>query len=174
MNRSYILTILTFILSIIIVVAAFIFQDKLENVRSLGLFGIFLINLLGSATIFFPAPAIFSVFAGGGVYSPIAVALVSALGATLGDMIGFMLGYSGTKLFARDHRWYVWLQGWFKKLGGIMIFLFALIPNPFFDAIGIIAGAFSFSPVRFFILLFLGRLLRDIFLAYLGDFAFAR
>ena len=171
MNKSYIFT---FFASLLLILIAFSFQDKLSHFKSLGLLGIFLINFLGSATIFVPTPAIASVFAGGLVYPPILVAIISALGASFGDMIGFLLGHVGRKIFIKNHHsWYIFTQDMFKKFGGIIIFIFALIPNPLFDGIGIAAGALSFSPTHFFLLMFLGRLLRNILLAYLGS-VFAR
>lgn len=166
MKRSYLIT---FIASVFLMVAAFLFQEKLSQFKALGLFGIFLINFFGSATLFLPAPAIASVFAGGVIYSPMLVAILSALGASLGDMIGFFLGYSGKQIFLKkDHKWYGLLKDVFQRFGGIIVFLFAFIPNPLFDGVGIIAGAFSYPPRRFFIFLLAGRLLRNIFLAYLG------
>ena len=83
-----------FLVSIAVIFLALHFQHRLSHFRSLGLLGIFLINFLSSATIFLPAPGIATVVAGGAIYSPIAVGLVAALGATLGDMISYMLGVS--------------------------------------------------------------------------------
>ncbi len=167
MKISYIVT---FILSVILIVLAFTLQDKLSQFRSLGLLGIFLINLFGNATIFLPAPAIASVVVGGAIYPPLAVAIVSALGASFGDMTGFLFGFSGKDLFIKKHSAsYLLLQQVFAQYGGLVIFFFALIPNPFFDIIGILGGAFSYSPLRFFAVLFIGRLLRDVLLAYAGS-----
>lgn len=157
-------------LSLLVIVLSFFLQEKLLEFRSFGLFGIFLINFFGSATIFFPAPAIVSVVAGGGVYHPLAVAFLSALGAALGDMSGFLLGYSGKHIIVKEEKtWYVMVRKYFKRFGSLAVLLFAFIPNPFFDIIGIVAGAFAYSPYRFFALLFLGRFLRDIILAYAGS-----
>lgn len=167
MKRSYIFA---FIISIIFIVLVYIFQDWLVQLKSLGLLGIFLINLIGNATVFLPAPAIASVVAGGIIYSPLAVAFSSALGASLGDMVGFLLGKSGKELFIKNHHaWYVFLKDLFKRYSDVVILLFAFVPNPFFDVVGILAGVFTISPYRFFILLFIGRLVRDIILAYTGS-----
>lgn len=89
--------ILLFVSSILIIALAFHFQQKLLHFRMFGLFGIFLINLFGSATVFLPAPAIATVFAGGGIYSPFWVAVAAALGSSIGEMSGFLLGHSGKK-----------------------------------------------------------------------------
>lgn len=159
-----------FIASLLAIAGALLFQEKISQFQSLGLLGIFLINLIGSATLFLPAPAIVSVVAGGAVYPFFLVALVSAFGASLGDMVGFLLGHSGRKIFIKNHhRFYMILRDLFHKLGGIAIFGFAFVPNPFFDFVGISAGLFHFPPARFFLFMFLGRLLRNILLASLGS-----
>lgn len=166
MNRS---AIIILIASLLIIAGAFLFRESLLQFKSLGLLGIFLINLIGSATLFFPAPAIASVVAGGAIYPPVLVAVVSSLGAALGDMVGFLLGHSGRKIFIKNHhRFYILLRDLFHKFGGIAIFGFAFVPNPFFDFVGISAGLFHFPPARFFLFMFLGRLLRNILLALFG------
>lgn len=161
---------LIFLGSILLIVLAFLFRENLAQFRSFGLLGIFLINFFGSATILIPAPAIASVVAGGAVYPPVLVAVASSLGAALGDMVGFFLGHSGRKIFIKNnHRFYILLSDLFHKFGGIAIFGFAFLPNPFFDIVGISAGVFSYPAFRFFVLLFAGRLLRNLLLASLGS-----
>lgn len=170
MNRSYIIT---FILSVLGIFLAFFFQDKLSQFKSLGLVGIFLINFIGSATIFIPSPAIFSVFAGGAIYGTITVAVIASIGAALGDMLGFFIGHSGKHLFLqKENKWYRIGREQFIRFGGLFVFVFALIPNPLFDGVGIIAGVLGYSRYRFFVILFFGRLLRNFILAFAGS-AFA-
>ncbi len=161
--------IIVLIFSILIIFFSYIFQDKLSQFKTLGLIGIFLANLIGSATIFLPAPAIVTVVAGGIIYSPFLVALIATLGATLGDMLGFLLGISGKKLFLKkEYAFYNTLKYFMKKFGGITIFIFAFLPNPVFDAISIVAGATGYSVFKFILWIFLGRLARNILLAYFG------
>ena len=164
------LYVLTFIISLLLIVVAFQFQELLVEFKSLGLLGIFLINFFGSATLFLPAPAIASVFAGGALYSPLLVALTSSIGGALGEMVGFFLGHSGHHMVFKTHKrlWRERIGNVLHRYGDILIFLFALIPNPVFDIIGIAAGFVAYSPLRFFIALLLGRLVRNILLAYFG------
>lgn len=164
--RKYLILLLV---SLGFIIGVFLFQDKLVHLKSLGLLGIFLLNLIGSVTLFIPAPAIASVVAGGIVYPPLLVALVAALGSVLGDMLGYLVGYSGRHVFAQKHKRFELFQQLFLRFGGVAIFVFAVIPNPFFDAIGILAGVFSYSPIRFFAISFAGRLVRNIILAYFGS-----
>lgn len=168
MNKRYVFA-LALILSILLIILAFFLAQQLAQFKSLGLLGIFLINLIGNATVFLPAPAVVSVVAGGAVYPPFAVAFISGLGAALGDMVGFLFGISGKKLFIKNHhKLYVVFKDLFHKFGGLVIFVAAFMPNPFFDAIGIVGGVFSYPPVKFFLLLFAGRILRNLLLAYTG------
>jgi membrane protein YqaA with SNARE-associated domain len=157
------------IVSILAIFLSVHFQDRLLQFKSLGFLGIFLINFFSAATIFFPSPAIATVIAGGAIYPPVIVGLVATLGATLGDMVGYFLGLSSSHiLLKKKHNWYDALVSLFKKYGGIMVFLFAMIPNPIFDAVSIIAGALGYSPYKFFLWLFLGRLVRNMALAFIG------
>lgn len=162
--------ILLFFISVTFIALSILFRNYLSQFKSLGILGIFLINFFGNATLFLPAPAIASVVAGGLVYPPILVALASSLGAALGDLIGFSIGHSGKSLFIKNHhRWYMIFKDLFHKFGLMIVFIFAFFPNPFFDAIGIVAGVFGIPLKRFFVALLLGRLLRNLLLAYFGS-----
>src|SRR5581483_3622552 len=114
-------------------------------------------------------PVFVFVVAGGVVHPPLLVALTSSLGSSLGEMVGFLVGATGRELFIKKHKfWYNVVKDLFQMYAFIVIFIFALIPNPVFDVVGIIAGALSYSPWKFFLALFAGRLLRDIILAFVG------
>lgn len=161
--------VILFIVSVAIVISAFIFQSELEHVRSLGLLGIFLANLIGSLTIFIPAPGIVTVIAGGIVYPPLLVGLVATLGSSFGDMLAFVVGISGKKVFLKkEFKVYTWLVYLMRQFGAVTIFVLAFFPNPIFDAVGIIAGAVGYSPYKFFLWIFLARLSRNILLAFFG------
>ncbi|HZJ18130.1 MAG TPA: VTT domain-containing protein [Patescibacteria group bacterium] len=162
---------LIFILSFVLSLSLFIFKDFFRDSKSLGLFGIFLINFVSNASFFVSGPAFLSVIAGGSLYNPILVALVSSVAATLGDMIGFLVGFSGRKIILEKLEkkfWFSVLEDYFKKYGGLMLFFLAFIPNPFFDAIGLVAGIFVYSPKKFIIIVTLGRFLRYLILAGIG------
>lgn len=161
--------VLLFIVSTAVVVGAFSFKDELVHFRSLGLLGIFLANLIASATIFVPAPGIATVIAGGLLYPPLLVGLVATLGASLGDMLAFLVGASGKKIFLKkEFALYKWLVYLMKRFGAVTIFVFAFFPNPVFDAVGIISGAVGYSPYKFFLWIFLARFSRNLLLAFFG------
>ena len=169
-NKTF-LWILLGVGSIGIIFLSFVFKERLSEFHSLGLFGIFLANFFASATFFIPAPGIATVVAGGGIYPPFFVGVAATFGAVVGDMGGYFIGLSGKSIItAKKHpKKYEFLIEIFKKWGGLVIFLFALIPNPFFDGIGLIAGGFGYPTKKFFLYLFIGRLVRNILLSFLGQ-----
>lgn len=160
-----------FIVSLVLIFLSFYFRDELAGLGSFGILGIFLINLVSSITLFFPAPAIATVVAGGFLYNPLVVAVVAALGSAVGDFVGYMLGRSGKEvLLKKNSFWYNIFKDTFHRFGAVFIIIFSFIPNPLFDAVGIVAGLFSYSPRRFFMYVLIGRFLRNLFLAYGGFF----
>ncbi len=160
-----------FILSLVLSFGAFWYKDFFEGTRTLGLIGIFIINLISSATFFISGPAFLTVIAGGSIYPPLLVALVASLGASIGDLVSFAFGYSSRHVALKKfekHPWFVFIEGLFKKHGMWIILLFAFVPNPVFDAVGLVAGVFKFHWKTFFILILLGRFARFVLLALLG------
>lgn len=161
-----------FILSIGLSFAFFIFKDFFSQTLSLGLIGIFIINFVSNASFFLSGPAFLTVISGGNIYPPVLVALIASLGAAFGDMVGYLFGFMGATLAKQKltkNRFIRFVELHFDKYGGIIIFVMALIPNFLFDAIGIIAGIFHYSPIRFFIVIFIGRFLRFWLLAQFGS-----
>ena len=161
-----------FVLSIVLSIAFFVFKDFFKESTSLGLIGLFIINFVSNASFFVSAPTFLTVVAGGNLYSPVLVALASSLGATAGDAIGFAFGFAGHKLTKHKlekKKWFRILEKHFKKHGNWLLFVFALIPNPIFDAIGLIAGIFAYPFFKFFFIVWLGRLIRYYLLASFGS-----
>lgn len=169
-NKAYALSI--FLLSIALSIAFFVFRDYFREASSFGLLGIFVVNFVSSATFFVSAPAFLTIISGGNLYSPILVAIIAAAGACLGDMLGFAFGHSGRRLTKKKldkHKTIKFLEKHFHRHGVLIIFLLAVIPNPFFDAIGILAGVLNYSPIRFFAIMIVGRFLRYWALAQVGS-----
>lgn len=170
MNKNFFsvgVLMLSFSLSILL----FLFRDYFRDFRSLGLIGIFLINFVSSATFFVSGPAFLTVIAGGSIYHPLLVAFIASLGASFGDMISYFFGYSGRNLAVHKLRkkiWFVVLEDVFKAYGSIFVFIFAIVPNPLFDAIGLFAGVLGMNYSKFFILMLTGRFARFVILALIG------
>lgn len=159
------------LLVVVISASIFVFRNELKRLETYGYFGIFLINALGSATIILPAPALVTAFFGGGIFNPAIVGVVAAMGATLGELTGYIAGLGG-QLVVEDHKMYKRVAGWIQKHGFLTIFLLAFIPNPFFDIAGITSGVTRFPLTRFLLATWAGKTIRFLIIAYLGASSF--
>lgn len=171
--KSKIAAVIIFILSLALTVVFFVFHDYFEQTRSLGLLGLFIINAVSNASLFISAPAFLTVIAGGAIYPPFLVALVASFGSAVGDMVGFVLGSSGRNLInhkLNEKIWFKVIDTYFHKYGGWIILVISFVPNPFFDSMGIIAGVFHYHPLKFFLIVFIGRFFRYLILAKAGSY----
>ena len=155
------------ILSIAISVLIVVFRDNLAKLSSYGYLGIFLINLLGSATILIPTPAIMATFVGGSIYNPIIVGVLSGIGASIGETTGYLAGYGGSALI-KENKNYMRVEKWMSINGFATIFVLACIPNPIFDLTGLFAGATKYSFKKYFLAVVSGKILRFMGISLLG------
>ena len=146
---------------------AYVFREQLAQLAGLGYVGVFLISLLGSATLFLPAPSYLFVITLGGVLNPLAVGMVAGLGAALGELTGYLAGRAGTEVLGNDSR-IRQVSRWVRRYGVLSIFALAAIPNPLFDVGGIAAGAIQMPVWQFVLAAWLGKSVRMLLLAASG------
>jgi uncharacterized membrane protein YdjX (TVP38/TMEM64 family) len=167
-SRNTILRGLSLIAVIAISIWIYSIKDQAAQLAKYGYPGIFFIAMLSSATVFLPAPGVAIVFAMGSIFNPWLVALFAGSGAAVGEMVGYLAGYSGqgivenTKIFIR-------IEPWVRRYGVFAIFFFSAIPNPFFDIAGVAAGLLKIPALQFFIACWLGELLKMLAFAYAGS-----
>jgi membrane protein YqaA with SNARE-associated domain len=142
------------------------YRRRIAEFAKLGYLGIFLASLLANATILFPAPVFALVLVVGRVLNPLKVGVISALGASLGEITGYFVGYGGQAVVGE----YPQMEEWVRSHGFITIFLAAALPNPFFDVAGILAGITHFPLEQFIIATFLGTCVKYILIAMTGKY----
>lgn len=150
-----------------ITVLVFSLRDRAEALASFGYPGIFLLSLLANATLILPAPGWAVTIAMGAVFNPLGVALAAGTGATLGELTGYMAGFSGQAVI-ENARAYDRLLGWTRRYGALTIIALAAIPNPAFDLAGIAAGALRMPVGRFLAYTWIGKMIKMTALAYGG------
>jgi len=136
--------------------------------RGLGYVGIFLVGILGNATVIFPVPSLAIVFAGGSVLNPLVVGLVSGVGEPLGELTGYLAGYGGSAV-VQDGPRFQRIKLWMERRGFLTLFVLSAIPNPVFDLAGIAAGMVGFPVAKFLLACWLGKSLKAMLVAYLGS-----
>jgi uncharacterized membrane protein YdjX (TVP38/TMEM64 family) len=95
------------------------------------------------------------------------VGLAAGAGAAIGELIGYLAGYSGQGL-VQDSPAYGRIAPWVNRWGALAIFVFAAIPNPFFDVAGIAAGMFRMPMYKFIPACLAGQTVKMLGFAYAG------
>jgi membrane protein YqaA with SNARE-associated domain len=152
--------------------AIYAFRDHFAAWAEVGYPGIFLVSLLGNATVILPAPSLALVFAMGSALPPLLVGLSAGLGEALGELTGYAAGFGGRAVIG-DPKMYRRLEAWMQRAGGVTVFVLSVIPNPFFDLAGIAAGGLRYPLPRFLVFCWLGKTLKTIAIAYAGSHSVA-
>ncbi len=132
--------------------------------------GIFVVSLLANATVLLPAPGVAFVFAMGSLFNPALVAIVAGVGATIGELSGYLAGY-GSEAAVQRLDVYTRIRDWMKRYGTWAVLALAIIPNPFFDLAGIAAGALKMPLWRFFGPCLAGKIIKMLAFAYTGAYS---
>lgn len=132
-----------------------------------GYIGVFLISMFTNATIVIPLPGWVVVISLAAILNPWLIGLLAGLGAVLGQTTGYLLGYSGRIVLKKSDR-HQRIINWMKRWGVLVIFLSALIPNPFVDIVGAAAGILRYPFLKFIFFCILGTIPKYIFFAVAG------
>lgn len=168
------LTNLLRILALFAVVAITIFifsiRDRVQDFAAYGYPGIFLIAMLANATVLLPAPGVAVIYAMGAIFNPFGVALAAGTGGAIGEISGYLAGFSGQAVIERMEV-YDRVRPWVEKYGGWAILVLSAIPNPFFDIAGIAAGI-ARMPIRtFLVFTWVGQLIKMLLFALAGKYS---
>ena len=148
----------------------FSIRDQAAELAKYGYPGIFLLSILANATVLLPAPGILFVFAMGAIFNPFWVAITAGLGAAMGELAGYLAGFSGQGVVENNQR-YIRLRSWMEqndKWTDVVILVLAFIPNPFFDLAGLAAGTLKVPVWRFLFFSAIGKIFKMLMFAYAG------
>ncbi len=153
----------------------FYFSTDVSNLASFGYFGVFIISLVGAASILLPSPAVVSVLGGGallndflGIPAWFWVGIVAGLGEAIGEFSGYAAGYGG-RVFIEDRPSYARIRRWMERRGALTLFVMSTIPNPAFDLVGLTAGAVQMPMRKFFFSVLAGKTIKNMWLAGLAS-----
>ena len=121
--------------------------------------------LIASGGLVVPVPALAITCTTATFLNPIAVAIIAALAGTIGELTGYLLGYSGSGVMER-RRIYHRIEGWMRKSGWLILFLISAVPNPLFDVAGIAAGALRYPIWRYLVAVGCGKLVKFFTISY--------
>lgn len=165
-----ILRILALFAVVAITVYIFSIRERVEQFSAFGYPGIFLIALLANATVLLPAPGVAVIYAMGAIFNPLGVGLAAGTGGAIGELSGYLAGFSGQAVVERMDA-YNRIKPWVDKYGGWAIMVLSAIPNPFFDIAGIAAGIAKMPIQIFLFFTLIGQLIKMTLFALAGHYS---
>ena len=187
-KKEIIIGILAILATIGLCAAGIYYKDELMNtdyVVRFGLVGVLIVAFIAGSTFSvtaIPVPYWLVVLTlpgilapQWGILSPVWVGLMAALGASLGQLITFMIGYGGRGISERitskiNSRFYDRAMNWAQRHGSWAVFLMSAAINPLHLPMTIAIAALGYPPHKFFIFCFLGVALKSLIIAFCGYF----
>lgn len=160
---------------IVLALIAWALRDYMDDSLPLaGYPGVFILSLIGSASIVFPAPAFLSVCVLSVELNPVYIGVLHGVGESMGEWTGYVLGHGGNSLFERlpfYRRLRPILSRWMlHRRGTVLLIVVSCIPNPIFDFVGIAAGGVRYPFGRFMAIVFVGKIIKGLLIAYTCHF----
>lgn len=154
----------------VIAITWFIFSltdQQIAKIESWGFLGIGILTFLSNATVLVPAPGLAVVFLMGAKFNPILVGLAAGVGGTLGELSGYLAGFSGQAIL-ENTKIYKRMLIWIEKYGAWTVLFMGIIPNPVFDVAGITAGVLKMKIWKFLLFAGIGITIKMILMAMMG------
>ncbi len=154
-------------------------EELTQFLMAIGPLGLFIAAIIANASVLIPIPIDLILltamvphnFFGLGIFSPLMLAIITALGAAIGEMSGYFIGYAGRATYDKMKKKEISqldsLKQQLEKRGLPFLILFATVPLPF-DVIALAAGLIKYSKTKFFIGCFIGKTIRFIIVAYVA------
>ncbi len=134
-----------------------------------GYLGVFLVSLVGNASITLPVPSFLAVFTAGSLLNPWIVGLAAGIGAALGELTGYVLGVGSRRVLKSRYEKEIRVAKNIMERYGMfpIIVLFAATPLPD-DIVGILAGVIRYDIRKFLMAAIIGKIIMNLGLAWAG------
>lgn len=180
--------IISLLLTVALCVVGIYYKDSFFNTgyfAQYGLLGMLIVAFLGGSLlsimavpvpywlIVFTLPSILASQFGLG--APVLVGLISALGASLGQLLTFMLGYGSRDLSQKlaykfNRGFYDRAMRWAEHHGSLAVFVMSAMVNPLHLPMTLAIASLRYPSWKFFLFCFLGNAVKSIFIAFCGYF----
>jgi membrane protein DedA with SNARE-associated domain len=180
--------VVSLLLTVALCVVAVYYKDSFLDTTyfaKYGLVGMLIIAFLGGSLwsvmavpvpywlIVFTLPSVLA--AQFGLGAPILVGLVSAMGASLGQLLTFMLGYGSRDLSQKlanrvNSGFYDRAIRWAERHGSLAVFVMSAVVNPLHLPMTLAIASLRYPSWKFFIYCFLGNAVKSTFIAFCGYF----
>jgi membrane protein DedA with SNARE-associated domain len=175
------------LLALVPSIALLVEPDLTDPLGEFSYAGVFLVNVVSTATLFFPVPGVTTaanvliVTEGSDARFPWLVGLAGGAGMAAGEITAYAAGRFGAhvtrtqglrlpaRLEAPAERVAAFVRRMMARWGALTLFVLAAIPDPVFEVAAVTAGSMRMPLPRYFAAVSAGCIVRGVSLAYLGS-----
>ena len=177
---------LAIVATVVLCTAGVYYKDEIMSTVYLtryGLIGVLMVAFIAGSTFSvtaIPVPYWLVVFTipsilapQWGILAPVWVGLTSALGASIGQLVTFMIGYGGRGISEKvtskiNRRFYGRAMEWAQRHGSWAVFIMSAMVNPLHLPMTIAIATLRYPPHKFFFFCFLGVAVKGLVIAFCG------
>lgn len=138
-----------------------LFREKMQSMSTVGYIGLFLSCFISNLSIFLPTSSTIIIVAAASALNPWLCVIIGGLGTAFGEQASYLCGFIGSSGFDKeDGVGKKYAVKWFDKRPFLTVFLFAFVPLPVFDIVGIIAGTKKMIWWKYTLAAVLGKILK--------------
>ncbi|MFC1970457.1 DedA family protein [Chloroflexota bacterium] len=173
-SLAYFLGICGIVAMVLMAAAIVYFGKEVRELQHYGYLGVFIISILGGATIIIPVPMLALVFAMGGVM-PLTwlVAVAAAVGELVGALTIYMTGHGAGRVLSKSkpgriQSAYERLLNLMERRGSLTLFIVASVISPFFYPAALAAGALRLGLKKYIPIVLAGKTIKSLTVVYAG------
>ncbi len=167
-NFKKILSVLLGLLFAILMSAPYIiYREQIQNMALVGYLGVVIACAISNISILIPSSSTLIVVAAASSLNPLLCVLAGGAGTALGEQSSYICGRIGRKGFDESDYENKRIMEWMEKHDALTVFIFAFLPLPVFDIVGIAAGALRMNWIKYLLAAVSGKTLK-FFLAVIG------
>lgn len=167
-NPKKVLSVLLGIIFAVMTSAPYIlYKEQIQQMALIGYLSVVIACAISNVSILLPSSSTLIVVAAASSLNPILCVLAGGLGTALGEQSSYICGRIGRKGFDDNGNREKKVLKWMKKHDSLTVFVFAFLPLPIFDIVGIAAGVLQMNWIKYIVSAVLGKTMK-FFLAVIG------
>lgn len=167
-NPRKVLSVLLGVIFAIMMSAPYIlFKEQIQQMALVGYLSVVIACAISNVSILLPSSSTLIVVAAASSLNPMLCVLAGGLGTALGEQSSYICGRIGRKGFDDNGNREKKVLKWMKKHDALTVFVFAFLPLPIFDIVGIAAGVLRMNWIKYMVSAVLGKTMK-FFLAVIG------
>lgn len=159
--KKFFSIIVGFVIGILFALPYLLFKEKIQEFSTLGYIGLFVSCFVSNLSILLPTSSTIIIIAASLTLNPFICIVVGGIGTAFGEQASYVCGLIGSSGFdISANKGKEITTKWFERNSFLTVLLFAFVPLPVFDIIGIIAGAKRMSWWKYTLAAVLGKVLK--------------